>query len=345
MALDQNLAALAAGAIPGQTATIGGVSFTVQPPSVPSAAGGSKDTDTNAKLPTKPLKAKIDQSKYPFVYKEQDATGATKTVHRNPEKPDQSYVIEMGHGADYSAKEISKQYKGLTTGLSHESRTYSAGGSSSHSDGHQDASTEGTANHNAKGDTAHQSGGKAMKGSQQEVGGAQEGGYQHSNGKVYLTAEGDKVEKITGNHHGFHDGDVVHTLTGNHYQVVTSGEYGVNVQKGAVDFSSGANTQIFAGKSVRIIAMDSIKLICGGSSIIIQPDGIFITSGGTVDIKSAQGQNIGLFGNKIGLIGDDDILISSATGTYIDGSGTTVGNQYTQGVSGPAPPTKFEGRS
>ena len=96
----------------------------------------AKSDETNNKLP-KPAPMTV-KPEYPYVYEEQTLNGKKITRHDNPDKPEESFESTFNHDGSFETKQISEDYKGLTTGLSHEARTYVSGGSSSHIDGNHD---------------------------------------------------------------------------------------------------------------------------------------------------------------------------------------------------------------
>jgi hypothetical protein len=287
-----------------------------------------KQKDTNAKLPVQPLKDTFE-AKYPFVHVEQGHNGDRKVTIADPTSPDsKTATYHMPHSGGFKADVFSKAFKGLH--LDHspgEHRVNRNGGHSENVEGHHDSAHQGTSNQNVKGDTAAQSGGKALKGAQAEVGGANESAFHHSNGNKYHTSKGDIVEDNTGSFHRTNTGDVVDSIKGNFSHMVTGGDHSLNVQGGSMDvLVSKGKTRIKSGKEIFITSDVSIELRVGDSFVFLNQDGVSIRSTGFLNIFATGSQNIVVDNQGSGKVGilsaSSEVVISGKTNKIVSAQGS-----------------------
>jgi hypothetical protein len=238
----------------------------------------AKQDETNNKLP-KPAPMTV-KPEYPYVYEEQTLNGKKTTRHDNPNKPEESFESTFNHDGSFETKQISEDYKGLTTGLSHESRTYVSGGSSSHTDGNDDKSVESTSNENVKGDKSSGVGKTLMTGSERTVGGTSEGSFHNdSNGNTYKTSKGDMISEHSGSEYTSIDGDRCASVGGNRIEMV-DGECSLHVQSGNMDTRvEGGKAKIYSGDDMTLESASKITLKVGSSTIVIVDGTITIKSG------------------------------------------------------------------
>ena len=238
-----------------------------------------KQDETNNKLP-KPAPMNI-KAEYPYVYEEQTANGKKYTRYDNPEKPGESFESTFNHDGSYETKQFSENFKGLTTSLSHENRSYVSGGSSSHIDGNEDKSVESTSNENVKGDKSLGVGKTMMSGAERSIGGTNEGSFHNdANGNTYRTSSGDMISDHTGSKYSSIEGDKVSSIKGNKVEIISEGEHSLHVQSGNMDTRvESGKCQIYSGDDMKIESATKITLKVGSSTIVIQDGEITIKSG------------------------------------------------------------------
>jgi hypothetical protein len=249
----------------------------------------AKSDETNNKLP-KPAPMTV-KPEYPYVYEEQTLNGKKITRHDNPNKPEESFESTFNHDGSFETKQISEDYKGLTTGLSHEARTYVSGGSSSHIDGNHDTSVESTSNENVKGDKSSGVGKTLMTGAERAVGGTSEGSFHNdANGNTYKTSQGDMISEHTGSEYNSVDGDKCISISGNRIEMV-DGECSLHVQSGNMDTRvESGKAQIYSLSDMTFESASKITLKVGTTTIVISSGEITATVGGIngkgISIKS-----------------------------------------------------------
>ena len=266
---------------PGQQFTIGGQSYTY--------GGGSKQSETNAKLPDDAWTAGRSKPKYPHLYREMDALGKSIYVYRNPESPQTAFEQSTDHSGVVKTSEVSPSYKGMVTSINYENRSYTVGGSSTQTDGHNDTNIEATDNHNVAGDAGSQVGQNRQSGTGGKVmAGTGEGSFHYdTGGHTYKASNGDIISDHTGNFHSNYEGDQVESITGNKHVIVSSGEYGITVQNGNMDIDALTGqlhihaTQTLTVKSTTTVIIEgpvNLTLKSGASSITMTPSSIIIKS-------------------------------------------------------------------
>lgn len=217
---------------------------------------------------------------YPNLHVTQRADGSQEIRSLEPGKecffvvqPSGSYT---GYGPD--GAEVS-----VSVGKKHD---YAADGTSSTTDGHADSKVSGTSRTNTDGGTSSETGGNQYSGS----GGHSVNGTQGSqinsstSGDSFNTTEGSIVTDHTGNVNHNITGDFVEQITGNKVEII-NGEYGLNNQGGNVDIKlDSGKYRLKAADDILIDSDTKITLKVGGSTIVITPDNITITSA-RVDIN------------------------------------------------------------
>jgi uncharacterized protein (DUF2345 family) len=361
---DPNSAALAAGAKPGDTVTIGdGQPFVVQAASAVSdlaagaaaalgltgfgsvggaaAAAAGASQPPNKKMP--PSAAQTKEPEHPvYLYMEADTNGKIKSVHRNPNKPSDSFESEVNHDGSFKTKEVSDGYQGMETSHTHNERK-NAGSSSKNTDGNVDESNQSTKNENTKGDKGSASGGTKYEGSTKVVGGASEGKVEVvPGGKTFASKEGDSVTSLKGDQHTSITGDKVDAIVGNKMNIV-KGEFGINVQGGGnfdLKVDSG-KLQLSSANELTVKSTTKITLAVGNNKIVISPAGISITTKTGPIVLYSETDEV-LIGSK------KDTIIKSYNGDVAafaeNGSVITIAGNGTKVQNGGkiAPPTTFK---
>ena len=215
-----------------------------------------------------------------FLFMEVDALGRATTKHANPSKPNDSFTSKVNHDGSFETEEISDSFGGMVTSHKHHER-HNAGSSSKNNDGPVDESAQGTKNSNVMGDSGSAAGGTSYVGSTKEIGGSEEGTFKTvPGGKSYTTTTGDIVEKFVGSHHTNIEGDVVRSITGQNFEMV-KGDFGLFAQDGGgidMQSDSGRIRMSAEAQDILIEAKTKITLKVGGSTIVIEPSVITITS-------------------------------------------------------------------
>jgi hypothetical protein len=241
-------------------------------------------TKYNKKLEDAPYDAGRSNPDYPWVRGEADLGGGSKMTYADPDKPHESYVEEFFHNAGFEIVEnADDDKKGLKNKLTHEERSYSSGGSSSHSDGHIDKSTLDSSmrtnvgiDHgmSVAGDSHTGSGGKMISS-------AQEGIFHDSvNGDTYLASDGAEIKDFKGDINHNIEGDYITSITGNKHTILSSGEYGIHLQGGNMDIQADTGV-IRYNSDVKII------ISCGdNSTITLEPGKITFKATDILFIKA-----------------------------------------------------------
>lgn len=241
-------------------------------------------TKYNKKLEDAPYDAGRSKPDYPWVRGESDIGGGSKMSYADPDKLHEAYVEEVHHNAGFEINEnADDDKKGLKNKLTHEERSYSSGGSSSHSDGHIDKSTLDSSMRtnvgvdngvSVAGDSHSGAGGKMISS-------AQEGSFHDSvNGDTYLASDGAEIKDFKGDINHNIEGDHVVSITGNKHTILSKGEYGIHLQGGNMDVQADLGVIRF-NSDVKLI------LSCGdGTSITLEPGKITIKS---ADIEFIRG--------------------------------------------------------
>jgi hypothetical protein len=277
--------------IGGQSFTFGAAALTatdkalgIISPNNPAASGGSSEPP-NKKIPESAAQTK--EPDHPvYLFMETDTNGRMKGIHRNPNKPNDSYEVDINHDGSYKTKEISDGYNGIETSHTHHERK-NAGSSSNNTDGNVDVSNQSTENRNTKGDSGGATGGIQYEGSTKKVGGSQEGNFDVvPGGKSFISKDGDSVVKLTGDQHTSITGDKVDVIVGNKMNIV-DGEFGINVQGGNYDLQlDSGKARIKAGNDILIDSDTKITLKVGSSTIVIDSSSITITSAAVNFVKA-----------------------------------------------------------
>ncbi|CAB4162783.1 hypothetical protein UFOVP787_114 [uncultured Caudovirales phage] len=233
----------------------------------------------NKKLPEKVGPNKSEPI-YPY-YRVEETTNGKKTVsYDNPNKPDEAWEFSFGHAGDYETRQFEKDYKGVTTKLSHQTHSYATEGKSEQVDSHNDRSGEATDNKNVAGDTASASGKTSMEGSQKKVSANKEGSFSSTTeGNSNEFVKGDKLQNREGSEYNSIEGDEIKSVGGNKIQIIQNGEFQTHVQDGNMDTRvESGKYKTYSSDEMILESATKITLKVGSSTIVIDTNSITITS-------------------------------------------------------------------
>jgi len=265
---DPNAAALAAGAKPGQSVTIGGNTFIVKAPTpVP--------TEYNLKHP----KINFD-GEYPYLHVTQDGGGGQIINNITPGKESFFHIQPSGsyHGHSADGSKVEATANGTWA--------YSGNGHVTTVDGNHDVKVSGGSRQNHdSGVSKEVNGDHYQGGSGHQIDGTSDTKYHHSSGDIFNTVEGDYVSDRVGSVHDNVTGDHVIHITGNKTEIVSSGDSGINIQNGNMDIQiDSGKARLYSLNDMLIQSVTSITLKVGSSIIVMSPNGITI-HGTTVKIN------------------------------------------------------------
>ena len=251
----------------------------------------------NAKSPKAYYNDNKADPTYPFVSRTADELGRVFTTYADPDKPKEAYEEIIHHNGGFDIKQ-SNDEKGLHNSLAPgESRSYTGGGSSRHSDGHTDDATSSSSIGTFDVDRGRTAGGDTFNGSGgRNVGGSQASYYQHNgtDGESYETTSGNVITHHEGDRNNNTEGDTVNSYVGNKYTIISSssngkgvGEYGIHVQDGNMDTQlDNGQYRVASAKDMTFISTTKITIQVGTSSIVMEPGKITITSADVEFVKA-----------------------------------------------------------
>lgn len=236
--------------------------------------------------------------KYPYVGGEVNRLGSEKVRYENPYEPDKAFHASLEVNGSYSINQNhSEDGKEGNYYFSYgEKRSYTSGGASSSSEGSVDKASWGASRDNVMSDKGQSIVGDFHSGvNGNEIKVAQNNQYgDRVNGTTYKTSDGDIVEAFKGRITRDIEGSKTETISGNKLVMIAksntddegSGEYGIHVQDGNMDTQvDGGKYRVKAGNDITIDSTTKITLVVGGSSIVIEPSKITITSAAVEFVK------------------------------------------------------------
>ena len=234
----------------------------------------------NKKLEDSPWKSRITP-KYPYATGETDILGKSETNYANPNAPNDASSEIIQHDGSFETKEISAQKNGLLNRLYHNVRDYIAGGSSQNTDGQIDISGQSNQRTNIKQDNGVSVGGEHYQGvGGKVISGSKDPTFNHNtNGDTFTTSSGNVVSQHDGHSHESFNGDKIQQVSGNKHTIIESGECGLHVQGGNLDYQvDGGKLRLKSGLDLIITSDTTITLKVGASVIVISPNKITINA-------------------------------------------------------------------
>lgn len=253
--------------------------------------------DTNKKLPKHAWDDDEIVPKKGFTTGEQDILGSKFFKYASPSEPEKFSYQKTWASGSYETLQYDNSKVEIRTSLNPgEIRNYTAGGSSSQTDGHHDTNVESTSRINVMGDI----GISAKTTYQTSTEGAiiahnrfkKEFVVAASDSVSFNGSFGDQVNEHSGNWHESFEKDHVQAVTGNKITMVNEGDYAVHVQKGGFDaqVSEGKLHLMTVGDD--LIANSNVKILLQVGSqakITIDPSTIKLQVGGGSYIEITAG--------------------------------------------------------
>lgn len=276
--------------------------------------------DDNCKLPKDAVSKGDIEMKYGFVNGEVRECGYTKIIYNNEEELEKTTEILIHPTGDHEVLESNKKKKAIKlSAQSGEHRQYTAGGHSTHVDGHYDHNSESTSRFEAAGDMAHATGKNKLTGIKGQEVKASGGKFNHTSGSSALQASGssgtvrnsyekDYFNHVQGDMVSMGEKNMVHVVqkdiatysganwdtfvkqkgkmeTGQTLLIKTGDTATVNSASKIVTKSSD-NTEVSSQKEIKLTAESKITLKVGSSTITIESGSITLKS---PSIKFEQG--------------------------------------------------------
>ena len=276
---DPNAAALAAGAKPGQSVTIGGSTFTVTAPKASTTSGDPN----NKRYPDSQIKPE-----YPYAKATVHPDGSGRYDDHTPgHETFREFFSGGGHrevgnspdggiGREVIAT-LGKVFHNLADGLS---QTVA---------GHNDKTTGGNHRDQVEGDKHEEKGGNHYH----MVGGHEVKSSNET--QVHHTAGGDKHQITSGDIIADHDGsihnnikkDIINHIGANYGFISAGGDYSLHLNAGNFNIEAPSGKyNLNTLSDITITSTTNITLKVGSSTIEIKPDGITITAS-AVSFKKA----------------------------------------------------------
>jgi len=235
--------------------------------------------------------------KYPWVGGTVDILGREDIHYADPDKPYEAFHKVLNHSGSSTITETAQNPKdALTNEFMYHKRSYAASGSSSYHEGHGEQASLVSTSSSVAQHTGMQSGGNMYQGAGKLSISASQGGTSGCTtaGDGYTSSNGDDYNEHVGNKSNNTEGNVVDTICGDKCTVISkgsndtsgSGQYLINVQDGNMDTQvDGGKYRVKAGNDITIDSTTKITLVVGGSSIVIEPSKITITSAAVEFVK------------------------------------------------------------
>lgn len=294
----------------------------------------------NKKLPEIDAQKEKFEFTYPYFTCDQDDNGKFHFTYHDPNNPKNSTHFEMDHNGGYRATmpdDGASKGKGIHVAMTPgHTAEYSAGGSSSHTDGHSDSFTGETHQTIVSGDMQNQTGGSMFAGAADKIMQLAQDMFKHAGAagaasKEYVASKGDVVEQHSGNKHTDLEGDDIKSIAGNKHVMIKNGEHAIHVQNGNMDTKvDKGRYQVYASDTITIESKTRIIINVGKSYIDISPKGIEIGSDGFINLYVNKGKDnltIANYGSgrvQLGagsgsaVVAGNDVIIKSKTGTTIE---------------------------
>lgn len=259
--------------------------------------------DTNKKLPEHGWDTEEIVPKYGTTYGQQDILGSHKFVYANPDEPENYSYQKFDASGSYETLQKDKDKNEIKTNLNTgEIRGYTAGSSSSQTDGHNDVNIESTSRRNVKGDDSsaskrsfklYQEGEIKAVGSYSETFTVGKKNSPLALTKSFNGTDGDQVNEHSGNWHEAFEKDQVAAIKGNKITMVEGGDYAVHVQKGSFDMQVSEGKLHLMSSADDLIANSNVKVLLEVGSqakITIDPSTIRLEVGGGSYIEITSGE-------------------------------------------------------
>lgn len=239
----------------------------------------------NKKAPQDPVEAKKANPEYPWVRGHSDENGRVFNSHSDPDKPNESYEMNMSYDASYDFKltMLDTEHKGISSKFDNNSSNYNLQGASKTAEGGDDKYSR-TGRVNTEGDTHAVHGGKkslavAESGATSFGGPIAHGVVGTSIADAYVYTSGDRTIRHDGSEFVHRDKDQMTTIGGTKYEVVKDGEWGLHVQSGNWDVQVDAGQgRLFVQQPLLIESPTKITFKVGGSTITMEPGKITLVS-------------------------------------------------------------------
>lgn len=220
--------------------------------------------------------------RYPWIQGSQDACGKMNMSCGDPNYPEEVFEAQVAATGSTSTREYDKEKQEFNISLNTgETRSYTAGSTSNHNDGHVDTNSESTIRQNSAGDF-----GVAYKtGYEVAVAGKNTAIREYnktfttsaSESKSFNGTFGDQVNEHSGNWHEAFEKDRVSAISGNDITMV-GGDSALHVQSGNYDVHVAQKGKIYTGSDLLIESATKIVFKVGASTITMTPGNIKMVS-------------------------------------------------------------------
>lgn len=221
--------------------------------------------------------------RYPWIQGSQDALGRMEIRSGDPNYPDEVFEAQVAATGSTTTREYDKENKEYNLSLNvGETRSYTAGSTSVHNDGHSDVNSESTIRQTSKGDSSLNCKTRytvITEGNVQSVREfCKEFCTSQSESKSFRGTFGDQVNEHSGCWHEAFEKDRVSAISGNDITMVENGDSALHVQSGNYDAHVAQKGRIYTGSDLLIESATKIVFKVGASTITMTPGNIKMIS-------------------------------------------------------------------
>lgn len=236
--------------------------------------------------------------RYPWIQGSQDALGGMSISSGDPNNPEDLFEAKVAATGSTTTREYDKENKEYNLSLNvGEIRSYTAGSTSVHNDGHSDVNSESTIRQTSKGDSSLNCKTRytvITEGNVQAVREfCKEFCTSQSESKSFRGTFGDQVCEHSGHWHEAFEKDQVSAITKNKITMIREGDYAIHTQKGNFDLEVTSGKLHLMAKGNDLIANSNVKVLLevgNQSKVTVQPASIKLQVGAASYIEITAGK-------------------------------------------------------